>query len=53
MPQGSIRAILAVILTCACIGLAVVGKDIPDTISTGTGLVWGLYFRERSNGGGT
>lgn len=51
LPEGSVRAIMAIGLTGAVIALAVLGREPPDALTTVAGMVLGYYFGVKKGGG--
>ena len=51
LPEGSVRALIALAATAAVIYLFVTGQVVPDQLMTVTTLVIGYYFGARVDGG--
>lgn len=52
LPEGSVRGLLAILLTLTVCGLAVFGRPIPEALAAGWGLAMGSYFQYRAQGSG-
>jgi len=51
LPEGTIRATLAIIVTLTTCGLYVTTGQIPAGLLSLTTLAWGVYFGQKIKGG--
>lgn len=49
LPEGSVRAVLALLVILTVCAMAFLQRDIPDTLGALAGLVVAAYFSQRAN----
>jgi hypothetical protein len=49
LPEGSVRAVIALILVLTVCLMAVWGRHIPETLGTAVGMAIAGYFSQRNN----
>jgi hypothetical protein len=49
LPEGSVRAVIALLLVLTCCRMAVAGRPIPEVLGTAVGMAIAGYSSPRSN----
>lgn len=50
LPEGSVRALLALVVVVTVCVMSALGKGIPELLGSLAGLAFGAYFLNRSGG---